>query len=273
MTIFIDGRKIAEELLRDLKNEVERNQLNLCLAGILVGDDPALRKFVEVKKRAAQEMGAAFVLYEFPDDINSEELTKEVLAIAKSPDNNGLVIELPLPARINTQKVLELIPAKKDVDVLSGKMQELFYHNMPPVLPPAVEALKIIFGNYRVNPRGKTAAIFGQGILVGKPIAHWLETNGARVHRIDEFTQNPEQLSPGADIVIAGVGKPNFITSSMIKTGAIVIDYGYGNENNRLTGDVDPRVSAKAGLFTPVPGGMGPIVIAAMLKNLVELNT
>ena len=121
--------------------------------------------------------------------------------------------------------------------------------------------------------KGKKIAVFGQGILIGKPISHWLEQQGAEVFRIRSKTENPEKLSIKADIIVAGVGNPGLITDEMVREGAVVIDFGYGKKDGKMVGDVDfDSVSAKTSLITPVPGGMGPILITAVLKNLVKLK-
>ena len=141
-------------------------------------------------------------------------------------------------------------------------------------MPPAVEASKIVFEKYAINLPKKKAAVFGQGALVGKPIAHWLEQQGAEVYRIRSTTEKPEELSRQADIVIAGVGKPGLITGDMVKEGAVVLDFGYGiDAKGKMTGDVNYNsVEPKVSFVTPVPGGMGPILIAAVLKNLISLQ-
>ncbi|MDO8591301.1 MAG: bifunctional 5,10-methylenetetrahydrofolate dehydrogenase/5,10-methenyltetrahydrofolate cyclohydrolase, partial [bacterium] len=190
---------------------------------------------------------------------------------------------------INTQYVLNAIPPEKDVDVLSEKTQGAFFVGRSAILPPAVETVKIIFsaiggsalgGEGAFNLEGKNCAVFGYGLLVGKPVSHWLASQGATVSIINEFTSNPTELSHQADIIISGVGKPNLITADMVKEGVVVIDFGYnilpeaGSDKPEamIVGDVDfNEVSQKAGWITPVPGGVGPIVIAAVLKNLLAL--
>ena len=175
--------------------------------------------------------------------------------------------------------MLNAIPEEKDVDVLSEKSQKIFFAGESKVLPPAVEAVRQIFEEYGVEPKGKKAAVFGQGLLVGKPVSHWLVQQGAVVSVITEHTKEPDKISREADIIVSGVGPirgkgalralaasngvNHLITEGMVKEGAVVIDFAK---------DVDfESVSKKAGLITPPIGGVGPIVVAAVLKNLVEL--
>ena len=187
---------------------------------------------------------------------------------------SGVFIELPLPKHIDAQNIFDVIPSNKDPDVLSKSLQDKFFSGNFFILPPAVESLKIVFEKYGVNPKGKKAAVFGQGFLVGKPISYWLEKNGAKVCRIDIHTKNPGKCSRESDLIISGVGKFGLVTGDIVKDGVIVVDFGYGKKNGKILGDVDFKsVSAKALLITPVPGGMGPILIATVLKNLVKLNS
>ncbi|MBI2063380.1 MAG: bifunctional 5,10-methylenetetrahydrofolate dehydrogenase/5,10-methenyltetrahydrofolate cyclohydrolase [Candidatus Yanofskybacteria bacterium] len=195
-----------------------------------------------------------------------------MVSIAKAGVNHGVLIELPLPAHINTQYILNAIPQEKDVDVLSERAQGTFFARLEAkllgvgrslILPPAVEAVKTIFKKYDINLKGKKCAIFGYGLLVGKPISHWLASQGATVSIINEFTPNPAELSRHADIIVAGTGQEGLIAEEMVKEEAVVIDFGK---------DVDfEPIAKKASLITPPIGGVGPIVIAAVLKNLLAL--
>lgn len=269
--MVIDGQQISKELLGELQKKIGEKGLNLHLAAVLVGDDSEFKKFVELKGKAAEGIGLSFTTYKFPKDIGTDELKNNMQKICQWSD--GVLVELPMPKHIDQQAILNEIPTDKDVDVLSDEAQKLFYENSSKINPPAVEALKIVLEINDIALKRKKAAVFGQGVLIGKPISHWLEQQGVQVHRIRSTTKDPEKLSLESDIVIAGVGKPGLITGDMVKEGAIVIDYGYGKKENKMTGDVDfIAVSKKSPLITPVPGGMGPILIAAVLKNLITLN-
>lgn len=271
--VIIDGLKIADEILEGLKKKISENKLKLRLAAVLVGNNLEFVKFVQFKGRAAEKMGVEFPIYQFPEEIKTEVLAKRIGEILGITD--GMLIEMPLPKQIDSTKVLNEISVKKDVDVLSQKAQDLFYANKSEINPPAVEALKIILEKHGIVIKGKKAAVFGQGVLVGKPISHWLEQQGVEVYRIRSTTEKPEELSRQADIIITGVGKSGLVTGDMVKDGAVVIDFGYGrNAMGKMVGDVDfESVSSRASLITPVPGGMGPILIAAVLKNLILLNS
>lgn len=265
----IDGKKIRDKVLNDLKKEIKDRDLKLRLVGILVGDHPGSRKFLELKEKAAKSIGIDFRLYEFPKDISTNKLRKGINNIARQGVNDGIVIELPLPESINMQYILDTVPVEKDVDVLSSKTQGAFFSGKSKILPPAAEAVKMIFEEYEIDPQGKNVAVFGYGLLVGKPVSNWLAARGASVFVINEFTKRPKEISKEADVVISGVGQAGLIKEDMIRDGAVIIDFGYSETG---AGDVDfESVSKKASLITPVPGGTGPIVVAAVLKNLLRL--
>jgi len=280
--MIIDGKKIAEEINIETKKLL--NGAELRLAAVFVGDDAGSRRFLELKKVAAEKLGIDFRLYEFPENITTQKLRKEIVGIAKAGVNDGVIIELPLPKHINTQYILNAVPPEKDPDVLSEKAMGAFFAGRSPVLPPSVEAVKIILEKNNINLSGKNCVVFGYGILVGKSVAHWLASQNATVFIINEFTKNPKQISINADIIISGVGKPNLVTADMVKKGlpphsssecggAVVIDFGFATLNGKMTGDVDfENVEKIASLITPVPGGVGPIVTASVLRNLVLLN-
>lgn len=270
--MIIEGKKIAEDILAEVSKEISDKNLELSLGAVLVGDDPEFKKFVDLKGKIAEKAGVNFTVYKFSEDIGTDELKKNIKEIVEWSD--GVLIELPLPKHIDQQAVLNEVPVDKDVDVLSDGAQKLFYENKSKINPPAVEALKIVLESEDIKLKGKTAAVFGYGILVGKPVAHWLETGGAEVRVIRSKTEKPEKISKEADIIVSGVGKPGLIKDKMVQDGVIVVDFGYGkNASGKMMGDVDfDKVIMKASIITPVPGGMGPILIAVVIKNLLKLK-
>jgi len=294
--MVIDGRKIADRILGELKSEVAKIKKPPYLAAVLVsphtkrepapaapsgasprygvgvGDDAGSRRFLESKKKAAESVGIECRIYEFPEKISNGELRKKLNQIVKATTCGGMIIELPLPEYLNTQAILNAVPEEKDPDVLSQKAQGAFFAGRSDILPPSVEAVKQILEEYKIEPKGKLVAVFGYGLLVGKPVSQWLTQQGAMVSVINEFTLNAERYSLNADIIVSGVGKPGLIKSDMVKDDAIVIDFGFAGMEKGIAGDVDfEEVSKKASLITPIPGGTGPIVVAAVLKNFVKL--
>lgn len=274
--MIINGKLIADNILEKIKEKVFNQKRHFVLGAVLVGSDLALEKFVDLKAKAAEKAGVGFKYFNFPEDIGTVELTEQIKQICNSGDIDGLLVELPLSKHLKQQDILNAVSIEKDVDVLSSGAQEKFYAGPPAgglgVLPPAVEALKIVMNEIGLNPKGKSAAVFGRGLLVGKPAAYWLKNQGAEVSEIDEFTENPKQYSVKADIIVSGVGKPGLITGEMVKDGVCVFDFGYGLKDGKTAGDIElVSVATKCRYITPVPGGMGPIVVAAVMGNLVKL--
>ena len=255
--MIVDGKAVANKILDRIRTGL--NGRSVCVAAVWAGDNMAIGHFVEMKKKAAESVGIDMNIYHLTSEGEVADKLKE---LAKDESITGIIIELPLPEGFNRKEILRLIPQEKDIDVLNGSS----------LLPPAVGALEILFKKHGIEPAGKTAAVFGQSILIGRPVSEWLDSKGARVFRIDENTENTKELCLQADIVVSGVGKPNLITGEMVKDGAVVVDFGFEKLGERISGDVDFGSAApKASLITPVPGGMGPIVIAAFLENALEL--
>ncbi len=255
--IVVDGRTIAKKVLDKIRADLKGRRISV--AAVWAGNNMAIGRFVEMKKKAAESVGINMDVYHLDSE---DALTSKVKELAEDKNVTGIIVELPLPPGYDRDDLLKLIPQDKDVDVLNGSG----------LLPPAVGALKALFEEYKVSPRGKIAAVFGQSILIGKPVSHWLESQGAKVFRVDENTENAKELCQQADIVVSGVGKPNLITGNMIKDGAVVVDFGFEKLGEKVAGDVNfSSVAPKSSLITPVPGGMGPIVIASFLENALKL--
>lgn len=269
--MIIDGKKLADEIKTSLKDEVSKIGENLRLAVIHVGDDLVTAKFLEQKKKFGSAIGVNVRVYNFPNDITTSKLREKVSEIVHIKENTGVVIQLPLPKDINTQYLLDAITVEKDPDMLSSKSIGAFSSGKSKILPPVVGAIDHIFKKNNINPKGKIVSVIGTGRLVGKPAAIWLINQGATVTAIDENTTDPTLFTSNADIIISGVGLPKLIKAGGVKDGVIAIDCGTSEEKGRLAGDMDPAVAEKASLFTPVPGGVGPLTVAMLFKNLVEL--
>jgi len=269
----IDGKAIADVVMTGLAKQIRALGEPLHLAAICVGDDIGVRSFVKLKQKAALLVGAEFSSYFF--DANDEDGARQTLQyLAGDEGVHGIFVELPLPPLWDSAALLSLIPAQKDADVLSPRAQQAFYENRVVVMPPSVLALQYVLHAHEIAVRGMRIAMVGAGDLVGKPVAHWLTQQGARVDIIDIDTPHPADISRQADMVIAATGMPGLVTDEWIKESATVIDYGFAKKGAAYFGDVDyTSVHKKAGLLTPVPGGMGPLVVAAVLENLIALGT
>jgi len=233
MTI-IDGKKISEKILNRL--DVEKQ---LKLAVVLVGDDPKSKIYVRKKREACERVGIDFELFKISGDIQEAELIEKIKRVIKDNAISGIVVQLPLPKYINTDKILKLIPKERDAEFIS----------------PVVCAIDHILEEYNISLENKKIVLIGRGRLVGNPVAEWLDRLDLSFSGIEDIQQ--------ADIIISGAGQPDLIKKDMVKQGAVVIDVG---------GDVSSDVSEKAGYMTPTIGGVGPVTVACLLENLIRLN-
>ena len=268
----IDGKKMAEEIKAELKAEVLRLNKKLRLAVIKVGEDKVTEKFLEQKKKFGDAVGIDVRIYDLPADITTNKLREKLAEVVHIKENAGVIVQLPLPTHINTQYILDGIIPEKDPDMLSSKSIGLFSSGRGKILPPVVAAIKYIFDKNKVDVKGKKVVVIGAGRLAGKPVATWLMNQGAALTVIDENTEDPTLHTINADIIVSGVGEPGLIKSDIVKDGVIVIDVGTSESNGKLSGDVDQAVAEKASLFTPVPGGVGPLTVAMLFKNLKVLS-
>lgn len=264
--MVIDGRKIAAEIKAKLAVQAG---VKPTLALVLVGEDPASATFVKVKKKFGEAIGTEVKIFEYEENISQPELEEVVTTLVNKSEITGIVVQLPLPTHLNSDKILGLITPAKDVDALGQE---------PRVLSPVVGAVKEILDRNKINLAGKKAVVIGRGKLVGQPVAIWLTQEGAEVKIADSKTQNLPELLAIADIIISGAGVPHFINPEMIKTGVILIDAatsdlpaGEAGANGKLAGDADPACADKCSIFTPVPGGVGPITVAKLFENLFDL--
>jgi len=276
--MIIDGKKIAEEVKEGLKEKIKIDGKKLKLTIIQVGEDPASSKFVEKKEKFAEEIGVKVKVYKLLEDISTNKLRKKIAEIIHPPaggkQSSGVIIQLPLPSHINTQYILNSIPVKKDVDVLSARAIGEFVSGKSNILPPVVGAIKeiLLLGDLVSMLEGKNVVVVGAGLLVGRPVASWLINKGVTVSVLNKDTLDISKFTKEADVIISGTGSPSLIKPEMIKDGVVLIDAGTSDKFGKLVGDIDPSCSSKASLFTPVPGGVGPITIAMVFKNLVDLS-
>lgn len=272
MTTLLDGRKLAGKILGEVKREIETSKKKLSLGVVVVGENTVIRKFINEKKRAAGEIGTDFRIYDYPEDISTNELRKRIAVIVHDANPDGIIIQLPLPAHINTQYILNSVPPEKDVDALSARAEGNFFTGKSDILPPVVGAVKAFFEEYEIDYRNKYIVVVGAGMLVGKPIAAWLLNEKASFSVVEERTPDISQFTKNAGIIVSGVGKPGFITGDIVKEGVAIIDAGTSEAGGKIAGDVDfDSVSPRASFITPVPGGVGPVTVAMVYKNLFIL--
>ncbi|MEK7148935.1 MAG: bifunctional 5,10-methylenetetrahydrofolate dehydrogenase/5,10-methenyltetrahydrofolate cyclohydrolase [Patescibacteria group bacterium] len=272
--ILLDGKKLAEELKDKLKKEFQKLRAPATLVFVEVGENPVSRKFIEQKKKLGEELGVSVRVRNFPDGISGSELRKKLAEIVHDDAVSGVVIQLPLPNSLlpQTQDILNAVVPKKDIDVLSARSVGDYRVGKSRIAPPVVGAIQALFEKYGIEYKKSHIVIIGAGQLVGKPIADWLLREQIPHTVLTDKSLDISSSTKNADILISGTGRAGLITGDMIQEGAVIIDAGTSEMEGRLVGDTDfPSVSEKAGFITPVPGGVGPLTVVMIYKNLLEL--
>ncbi len=271
--MLIDGVKIAEAIYNDLTKKVKNLPFIPVFADLVVGEDPVSMQYVGVKQKVAQRIGVEFIVSKLPADSDVNKIINELERLSHLAKVSGIIVQLPLPKGIDTSLVLSALPIGLDVDVVSSQGSELFYSNNNFILtPPTAAAVMEILNSTGVALEKKNILVIGKGQLVGRPVARLLELRGLPYTVLDTSSENPNEKIKEADVIISGTGKPKFITGEMIKQGAIVIDAGTAESAGQIVGDIDTdSVSKVASFVSPVPGGVGPVTVAMLYKNVLKV--
>lgn len=263
--MIVDGKKIAARM----KEEV----LSLAAGGprkslgiFYVGNDPVIESYIARKEKFGKDAGIDVEVVRFPEDVSEESLLESIEN--ESAKFDGVIIQLPLPPHLDKKTILNSIAVEKDVDVLSDVSVEQFAHWQTMKLPPVVRAVAEIVKEYDIELNGKDILVLGMGQLVGKPVSIWLQREGYVVKTVEKDTVGIPELLNSADVIISGTGVPWMIKPEMIKDEVVLIDAGTSSEGGEIRGDIDPACGNKAKLFSTVPGGVGPITVASIFKNL-----
>lgn len=271
--ILLDGKKLAQKILADLREERAAIKKVMRLAIVAVGADRVTELYLREKQKFAEKLDIDFRIYKYPAEITTNELRKQLAVLMHLEKNRGVVVQLPLPQHINTQHILNAVTPEKDIDMLSARAVGNFITGKSPVLPPVAGAVKALLDEYGIDYRTKYIVVVGAGQLVGKPIALWLLNEKATFSVVRSSTPNIAEFTKKADIIISGVGKAKLIMGDMLKDGAVVIDCGTSESGGAIVGDIDAEsVLAKAAYLAPVPGGVGPVAVAMLFKNLITLT-
>lgn len=275
MAIIIDGKELAKKIRSELKNEVvelKNKGINPKLAVIMVGDDKASKVYVKNKSKACEECGIDYEEFLMDKDIDMEELLETIDKLNKRDDIHGILLQSPIPSNLDINQAFNKINHKKDVDGFNpinvGKLsigEDCFVSCTPAGVIKMLE-------EYSIEIEGKNVVIIGRSNIVGKPLIQCILRKNGTVTMCHSRTKNIKQITKNADILIAALGKPKFVTQDMIKDGAIIIDVGINRtEDGKLVGDVDfENVKNNASYITPVPGGVGPMTIAMLMTNVVK---
>lgn len=275
MAQLIDGKRISKEIKDELKAEVEALKsrgIQICLAVVQVGQDPASCVYVNNKKKACAYIGIESEAYELPEDVSEEELLALVDKLNHARNVNGILVQLPLPAHIDEDKVIRAISPDKDVDGFHPVSVGRLWIGEPGFLSCTPAGIIELLKRSGISIDGKECVVIGRSNIVGKPMAALLLREHGTVTVAHSHTQNLQEISRRADILIVAIGKRQFIDAGYVKEGAVVIDVGmHRDENNKLCGDiVFDEIFDKASAVTPVPGGVGPMTIAMLMNNCVE---
>lgn len=256
------GKPVAEKIYKELVNKVmqlKSHNIVPSVGVILVGEDRASIKYVAMKEEVAHKLGIDFRLFHLPGNISQKKVEELVCELGKNKIMSGLMIQLPLPANFKTEKILKMIPKVKDIDGLTGEK-------------PTATALAImeIIKFYKINLKNKYIVVVGKGRLVGAPLEKLLKEKNYNVIACDKKTVDIKDKLLKADVIVTGVGVPGLITTDLVKQSAVIIDAGTKEVDGKLQGDVDPKVYEKVSAYSPSPGGVGPVTVACLMKNIVK---
>ena len=282
---LLDGTKVANEILDDLKNQVEnlkKKGVEVCLGIILVGNRKDSESYVRMKKKRCQEIGITNFDVQLPENITEEELLEHVERMNQNPFIHGMLVQLPLPPHINSERVISKVSVEKDVDGFHPiNFANLALQRQPEktIFPCTPEGIIYLLDSYQIPIEGKDVVVVGKSNIVGLPMALMMMHNGATVTVCHSKTKNLKQKTSKGDILIVACGQPEMITSEYVKEGAVVIDVGINSVEDetkksgyRIVGDVNFEfVEEKCTYLTPVPGGVGPMTIAMLLAHTVKL--
>lgn len=273
MADILDGKKLRDKIFENLKIKLDKMPIKPTLAVILVGLDSASQIYVRNKKKTAEKLGINSLVIEYPENITENELLKKIDELNNDKNITAILVQLPLPEHIDKFKVIDSISPDKDVDGLTPyNLGKLFAGEEPYVYPCTPKGILILLDEYKINIEGKHVVVIGRSNLVGKPVAQMLLKRNATVTMCHSHTKNLSEITKTADIIVSAVGK-NVIGEKMLKSNCVVVDVGiFKDENGKVRGDVDfEGVSNIAAYISPVPGGVGPMTIASLMLNTVEL--
>lgn len=266
---IMEGKKIAEEKFLQLKKEIEKDNLSLSLGIVKILKDPVSEVYVNSKKKALEKYGIKVVIYNLREDTREEELKENI----KSINEDGVIVQLPLPENIKKENILKFIDVKKDVDVFSSYLLGKYYNEESKIIPPVVGAVDILLKEHNIKIEGKNIVLVGSGDLVGKPLSLFFIRKGGTVSILNRFTSDIDFYIRNADIVVSGTGVYGVINESMIKKGVIIIDAGTSVCNGSIMGDVNIKdIDKKVSYLAKVPGGVGPLTTYCLARNLLELK-
>ncbi len=270
--ILLDGNLTSQKVKDRLKKMIDNKEVEQPhLVVVLVGEDPASQVYVRNKERACEYCGIKSTTYKLSAESTQEEVMTLIEKLNNDNEVDGILLQLPLPKHLNSQACLEIIDPLKDVDGLHPENQGRLAIGLPGLRPCTPSGCMTILEEYNISPAGKNVVVLGRSNLVGKPVAVMMTAADATVTHCHSRTQNLKEVCKQADIIVAAIGKPKFVTKEFVKEGAVILDVGINRTEDGLCGDVDfDGVKDIVSAMTPVPRGLGPMTIAQLLVNTVE---
>lgn len=270
MTIILDGKKLREKIFKDLKAKLDKMPVKPTLAVILAGDNPSSKIYVNNKKKCAEALGINSMVINYPANVTEDELVEKIKELNNDEKITAILVQLPLPKHIDKTRVIDTILPQKDVDGLTTyNCGKLFTGAKPYVYPCTPKGILMLLDEYNIEIEGKHAVVIGRSNLVGKPVAQMLLNRNATVTMCHSHTENLADIIKTADILVSAVGKNVVGEKNIIKNNCVIVDVGiFRDESGKIRGDVE---NVSPAYLSPVPGGVGPMTIASLMLNTVEL--
>lgn len=272
--ILLNGKEYSQELRLEIKENAKKFYdaygRQVGLAVVIIGEDPASKIYVNNKIKASEESFIKSFSVRLPETVSQEEAEAEVIKLANNPEIDGIIVQLPLPKKFDSSKILAHIPTEKDVDGLCAENLGKLFAGEKTLISCTPHGIIKLLKKYGIDFVGKNAVVVGRSNMVGKPVAGLLLKENCTVTICHSKTENIKEVCKNADILVVAIGKSRFVTGDMVKEGAVVVDVGMNRDEGKLYGDVDfESVSQKSSYITPVPGGVGPMTVTMLMFNTV----
>lgn len=276
MAVAIDGKRVSEELRKELKNfideRVEKGLKVPCVSSILIGNDKGSLFYIKNQRRICKEIGIEFKNIVLEENIEEDKIIEVIEDLNKDENVHGIILQMPLPKILDEEKIVNKICPSKDIDGLTDINAGRFYKGEKCFIPCTAQGIIEIIKDTKESISGKKAVVLGRSVIVGKPVAQLLVNEDATVTICHSKTKDIKSLCKEADIIVSAMGIPKFVKEDFIKDGAIVVDVGFSVLDGKMVGDIDyDNVFKKAGFITPVPGGVGSVTPTMLIKNLCEV--
>jgi len=265
--MIFDGKFIAEQIFAELTEQIAELPKPPKLGVVLVGDNPASLSYIRQKRRAAERVGIDFELFSFDISVSERELITAIQGLNTNPDITGFIVQLPLPKHINTTAIIETIAPHKDVDGFTAENIGRLFLGTADLISCTPRGVMELLARSDINVRGKSVTIIGRSNIVGKPLSLLMINAGATVTVCNSQTRDIGQYTRNSDIVVVATGQPKLLKLDMVRSGTVVIDVGFSVVDGKISGDADYEAIEPTCLITPVPGGVGPMTVAMLMKN------